>query len=323
MNSGRIEYSGKMSYATFLRELTFRLADLAAILFGVFVAHWWRFGTLQMLDRYWVVLVIALLLVLLIFPAFGLYQPARVRTLYTQIRGLLLASALVGVMLTLIAFLTKTGSMFSRQWFIASGLFTMLFLISLRVLATAALRFLMSRVASQVRVAIIGAGTLGRRVVERLAELHWADYAIEALYDDAPRLAGGNYVQAPIRPMQELVQDVEKNSFDELWFTLPLRSEERLRTLIHELRHAPITFRLVPNIFEYRLLNHSVEMLCGIPIVTLNCTPMVGFNRFVKFCEDKLLAALFLLLASPAMLVISLAIKATSRGPVQDRKSVV
>lgn len=322
MDSMYASNNGKIPDAAFIRGLIFRLADICAVTIGVFLAHVWRFGSLSISERYVEALVLGLLLVLIVFPVFGLYKPIRGRTLYVQIRGLLLASTTVIVLLTMIAFLTKTGDLFSRQWFVVSSVLTIFFLIGFRVLATWISRFFIVRTFGHVRVGIVGAGTLGKKVVDRLREIEWAGYSVGAMYDDNKELIGTKYEDITISGMQELMLSVKHDKLDEIWFALPFRSEDRLKQLMHELRHAPMTMRFVPNIFAFRLLNQSVEMLGGVPIVTLNCSPMVGANRFLKACEDKLLAVLFLLLASPAMLVIALAIKCTSPGPVlfkQDR----
>jgi putative colanic acid biosynthesis UDP-glucose lipid carrier transferase len=55
-------------------------------------------------------------------------------------------------------------------------------------------------------------------------------------------------------------------------------------------------------------------------VITLSETPMVGTRRLVKDIEDKLLASLGLLLVSPLLLAVALAIKLDSPGPVFFRQ---
>jgi len=49
----------------------------------------------------------------------------------------------------------------------------------------------------------------------------------------------------------------------------------------------------------------------------------VGFNRFLKELEDKVLAALILILVSPLMLLIAIGVKLSSPGPVFYRQERV
>jgi putative colanic acid biosynthesis UDP-glucose lipid carrier transferase len=95
-----------------------------------------------------------------------------------------------------------------------------------------------------------------------------------------------------------------------------MQEEQLIKEVLHRLRHSTITIRFVPGIFEYRLLNHAVNEIAGLPVIDLNATPMVGLNRLIKALEDRLLGFVILLLVSPLILVITVAIKLTSKGPV-------
>src|SRR5699024_4907170 len=51
--------------------------------------------------------------------------------------------------------------------------------------------------------------------------------------------------------------------------------------------------------------------------------PMQGTNRVLKAIEDRILAALILIVISPVMLIITVAIMATSEGPIFYRQKRV
>ena len=82
------------------------------------------------------------------------------------------------------------------------------------------------------------------------------------------------------------------------------------------LRHSTANIRLVPDMFALRLINHGVSEVVGIPMLDLSASPITGEVRLIKALQDRMLGALILLLISPVMLAIALAIKLTSRGPV-------
>ena len=58
----------------------------------------------------------------------------------------------------------------------------------------------------------------------------------------------------------------------------------------------------------------------GIPVLAVCETPFYGVNGLVKRLEDLLLAALILVLISPLMLGVSVAVKLSSPGPVIFRQ---
>jgi putative colanic acid biosynthesis UDP-glucose lipid carrier transferase len=64
------------------------------------------------------------------------------------------------------------------------------------------------------------------------------------------------------------------------------------------------------------LVNHSVKELAGLPVLTLSETPLEGRQLLLKNMEDRTLALLILVFASPIMLLTAIAIKLESAGPV-------
>lgn len=59
----------------------------------------------------------------------------------------------------------------------------------------------------------------------------------------------------------------------------------------------------------------------GVPVVPLYDTPLSGVNRLLKRAEDIVLATLILLLISPVLCCIALAVKLSSPGPVIFRQT--
>jgi putative colanic acid biosynthesis UDP-glucose lipid carrier transferase len=77
----------------------------------------------------------------------------------------------------------------------------------------------------------------------------------------------------------------------------------------------------VPNIFALRLINHSIGDIAGLPLLTLSETPLIGTRRLVKELEDKVLGGVLLLLLAVPMLLIALAIRLDTPGPVFFRQT--
>jgi putative colanic acid biosynthesis UDP-glucose lipid carrier transferase len=72
---------------------------------------------------------------------------------------------------------------------------------------------------------------------------------------------------------------------------------------------------LIPDITSLRLLNYSVSHLDGQSIINMSISPMSSGNAVIKWLEDKILASLILILITPVMLVISIVVKLSSKGP--------
>lgn len=82
-----------------------------------------------------------------------------------------------------------------------------------------------------------------------------------------------------------------------------------------------IAYRFVPGNSELFVGNIEVDLFQAVPVIAVHQTALVGWGRVVKRLADLLIGGLMLLVASPFMLLIAIAIKLTSKGPVFFRQT--
>ena len=63
-------------------------------------------------------------------------------------------------------------------------------------------------------------------------------------------------------------------------------------------------------------MNHGMSVVLGVPMLDISFSPMAGPNLVLKWLEDRVLAACILVLISPLLLAVAVAVKLTSPGPV-------
>jgi putative colanic acid biosynthesis UDP-glucose lipid carrier transferase len=97
---------------------------------------------------------------------------------------------------------------------------------------------------------------------------------------------------------------------------LPFSSHPRIRAIVDELHDATASIYFVPEINAFDLMQARTDQIGGIPLMSLGETPFSGFNAVIKSVSDFVIASIILIMISPIMLVISLAVKFTSQGPV-------
>ncbi len=247
--------------------------------------------------------------------------------IYVSVRGMnfvrfmfLLGQAILslGLLLGTIAFATKTGEVYSRIWFFSWLIFAFVLLVIVRTSVLAILRWMRRHGFNERRVVILGAGTLGIQFAQTVQQALWTGYRIVSFWDDSAcdkpeTLQGIPVRQTPMNLSAFLSHD---KTIDEIWIALPMRAEVRVREIMHALQQSTITTRLLLNIFNLVLLNHSITDIAGYPVLNIRTSPMRGINRLVKAIEDRALALIIVMLISPLLLLISLAVKCTSRGPV-------
>ncbi len=255
----------------------------------------------------------AVFCVVLVFPLFNLYGSWRGKSLAKQASAIIIAWFTVVLLMIVILFGLKVSSEYSRLWLGWWMLFGVLFTLSFRMCVYGFLHYQRLQGRNFRRVIIAGAGDPGKKLIFQTVDSPWTGFKIEALFDDDEQLRGalvnGYKVQGDLGGIEAFV---DRNHIDEVWIALPLRAEDRVKELLYALRHHTVNIKLIPDIFGFSLLNHSMTEIAGLPAVNLSDTPMGGGNQIVKALEDRILALLII----PLLILIALAIKATSSGPI-------
>ncbi len=167
------------------------------------------------------------------------------------------------------------------------------------------------------QIVIAGAGQLGKDVAQIFASQPWRGCTVVGFYDDNTNLKGTKLAGIPVLGcLEDLIEDAHAVKFDEVFITLPLRSEARIRAIIDRLSETSLRVKFVPDLFSFNLLHSKWMDLGGVPVVSVYDSPLDGVGRVVKLVEDMVIAFVVTLLLAPLLLLIALAIKLTSRGPV-------
>ena len=300
-------------------EAAARVLDLLMVGLAAVVGYALRFGTSGPgLDGAYLACILAgVMLAAGALHLCGVYSSWRGAHLVHIAGRVVVAWALAFAALLIALVLTQTGEIYSRlwlgYWFVAAGAGLLLMRVGIYLV----LRELRARGLNRRSVVIFGAGELGRQALDAVRQANWTGYRVEAFFDDDPAYAGEVIDGVPVRTdVEALPQALAEYDATEVWLALPLKAEDRVRQLLHELRHTTASIRMVPDLFGLRLLNYSVTDIAGLTVLNLADSPMTGGNRVLKALEDRLLAAAMLLVLAPVLAGVALAIRATMGPPV-------
>ena len=301
-----------------------RCLDALAVIMAGVIAYYYKFGAGSSFPaRYVLALIVAALLTTIVFRFFHVYDSARTKSSWNLMGRLVQAIFTVLILLAGLAFITKTGEKYSREWFGEWALFSAILLILFRGCLLIFLRVMRSHGWNERRVIVIGAGELTAKLINTMQQSLWTGLRIVTIFDDSPDTKPKVIGNVPVlKTPDDINQYLEGNniSIDEVWLALPMRAYDRAKEILHTLRYRAVTTRFVLDIFGLDLLNHSVTDFAGFPVLNVCSTPMVGINRIVKAIEDRLLSCLILLFISPLLLMIAIAVKLSSPGPVFYRQ---
>jgi Undecaprenyl-phosphate glucose phosphotransferase len=132
--------------------------------------------------------------------------------------------------------------------------------------------------------------------------------------------AGGSEARVHEKPVlghyEQVAEVVARTRADEVIVAMGASEATLIDGILDALKDEPVALRLVPDVQRYIALGCEVEDFDGVPVVRLNDSPLVGSAAVAKRATDLVLSALALVFLALPMLVIALAVKLSSRGPV-------
>lgn len=120
--------------------------------------------------------------------------------------------------------------------------------------------------------------------------------------------------------MKALESLVREGKVNQVLVALPPNAHERNSHYAKLLRRLPVQVLLAPDMMIFRVAQKRIQSLAGAPMFVIAELPMQGWASLIKRAEDILLATLALILFSPLMLLVALAVRIESKGPVLFRQ---
>ena len=297
-----------------------RIADAALVaLAGVSLFYAYLGSTAPTLKFiYFPTIWIGAALALVSFQLAGLY---RISVLQRPLRqGGRVVMAWTGVAAALLAtgFLLKVSDQISRVWFVGWYFTALGAMLVMRGAMTGLIRRWMRSGRLERRVVIVGGGEQGRHLIEALKVSAEPDIKICGVFDDRRDDRVSNEVAGypMLGTVDELVRFARSNRIDLLIMALPLSAERRVLEMMRKLWVLPVDIRLSALDVPLRMTSATYSYVGNVPFFNLYDKPLSDWDYVLKTVEDRALAAIFLTLLSPLLLLIAIAIKLDSKGPV-------
>ncbi len=312
-----------------------RLSDVVILFATWMLAYYLRkevplsfmHSALPPLSHYFGVGVFILLLWSSVFSVYGLYSGKRISRRTVEAIQVLKAHTISLWLLIGLTFLFSTYRL-SRGVFVYFGFSSAFLLVWSRLFFRNSLRRLHLRGIHLQNILIAGTGRTAVNTYQKLKRhpelgLRFVGFlGPDGIPANEPRFVDnmpviGSYAQAS--------QMVHQYKVDKLMIALPQAEYQAADELLKGLKDEVIQIVLVPDLHEYLTLGCEVEEFDGLAMVSLNSTPLEGMGIYLKRILDLLLSSLAIFVFSPLMLMIAIATKLTSPGPVfyfQERMSL-
>jgi exopolysaccharide biosynthesis polyprenyl glycosylphosphotransferase len=197
-------------------------------------------------------------------------------------------------------------------------LFTVVFTMMLQMLRRGIWRKLRQRRYLQGletrNVLIVGDGRVGHALRNHLEALRHMGFRFKGFISLAPRKDDGGNSDV-IGDVQNCVALARSLFVDEIYFSTP--AEKRtVVAVVEEARALGIDVRVVPDLYDGLAWNAKVEYVGQFPTIPLHRREFPRGAFVIKRILDVTLSIVVLLLVSPLMIAIALAVKFGSKGPI-------
>ena len=168
------------------------------------------------------------------------------------------------------------------------------------------------------RTVIVGGGKPAYELIERLDRTGSGAIQILGLFDDrdknrSPEMTG-RYCK--LGRFDDLTDFCRKERIDLLIIALPAVAEERILHILRKLWELPIDVRISAHGSKLKLRSRAYNYIGDVPFLPMFDKPMSDWNVALKALEDRVLAAIGLLVLSPVLAACAVAVKLSSPGPV-------
>jgi putative colanic acid biosynthesis UDP-glucose lipid carrier transferase len=311
-----------------------RLIDIAMVALGAAIAAAVHNGEVVWLDDMQSVsLAFDVLLVVVFFPALGIYQSWRGKPLYDLLCRVAGGWAMVEVTGVLISFSLHRADSLSRLWLVYWAAATIVLLIVTKVIVYSILRGLRREGFNQRAVAIVGGAPYGRFLIQQMRSRPDAGFSPVVVFDENGTInpyedpdAAAAIEGVPVeRDYQRMIQLVRQRAIRELWLALPISKEKEIHRIVMDLRNDFVNIRFIPDVRSLTLFNQPMVELLGVPAINLAASPITDLRVLPKRIFDRLFALAALTALAPLMLGIAVLVKLSSPGPVffrQKRKGI-
>jgi len=306
------------------------LLDVVTIIVAFLAGYWVRYDLRWFLDvaynaplsAYLPFLILYVVLMPVFFVVDGVYRTWP-RSWMDQVYRITNSTAKVTVLMLAVTFVFRPRY-YSRAMLIEVGLLTILLLALVRGAEGLAIAYLRRRGVGIKRVVIVGAGEIGRTVMRTIVARPDLGYRVVGFVDDNPEKGYTDIGRfKALGPLDNLPAILDEERPDEVIITLPWMYHRKIMGIVRECERRRVRPRIVPDLFQMSLTQVNVEDLGGVPLIGVRSVAISKGALLVKRLIDVTVAAVGLVLCAPLLLLIALAIRLDSPGPIIFRQTRV
>ena len=309
------------------------LFDICFVATAIVVAYWVRFesgwtpdalalhkGGTPPLDDYFRLIPLMAIIWVMTLKALKLYRPESNATLSAF--WTLCKATCIALIATLAAvFFIYHHEAYSRWVMLLASGFSLVWLFLGRLVLHRFRQAIHAQGVGVNRVALIGYDARSEKFINTLKAKPNSGYRLVGIVDET--------VDVDTSPVpylgksQNILEHVQTHQLDTLFIVSPTVPSDTILQILHACEGVPVQINLLPELSEFISGGTAITFFQDIPVLQLRETPMQGVSGIVKRLIDIVFSVFALIVLSPLMLLIAIAIRVTSPGKAIFRQQRV
>ena len=280
------------------------------------------FGTPTPNDDYSLIATLTICIALASFLIGGIYTKRRGVSRIDDAAGIAVRLTLAGMAaIAISSLLAGSELVYSRRIVILGWLLAVIGAITVHFIHTGLISSLRSNGFGTDRLLIVGAGSTGALVLDKLRRSPQLGYELVGVVRHRPWGDTEEIERLHDIPVlgrsSDLRQIVEDRNIDEIIVAMSGTAHEEILDVLMQIDDLPIAVRIYPD--SFRLLTSdvlSIHDLNGLPTVQMRSIGLRPIERSIKRAVDIGVSSFVLVFFAPVMVLVAALIKLTSPGPV-------
>ena len=223
------------------------------------------------------------------------------------------------VTIALTSFLFKNSSLeldFPRVMVIYAWLLTVILVTASRSLWVVVRNWIRQRGVWTDRLLIVGTGEVGRMILQKIRQMPRLGYRVVGFVDGEAAI-GREIMGVPVLGGVDDIADlIREHEIREVIIGRPELSHQEILAIISRCERDQVGIKIFPDLFQIIATELSIGDLGGLPLLTVRDIALRGWRLTLKRTVDVAGSLVGLILISPFLMLVALAIKLDSRGPV-------
>jgi FlaA1/EpsC-like NDP-sugar epimerase len=269
-------------------------------------------------NEYLVIGFISLIIIIFIFNYIGLYkmEVSYSREAFLVIKAITLSFTIIFGL----SFFYRSGTFFtiSRLFYSYLAFICLILTLINRGLFRKLIKYLGNIKPIQRNIVVVGCGVVGKTLIDALL-MRPSVWRLSGYLDDCDSAGAYKNIHC-LGKLSQLSEVVINKRINDVFICIPSAPRQVIKSLIQKCESLNINWRVVPNLYDLPIDIVHFDRLNNLPLVGPRATNIVGVNLLVKRIFDFIFSSLMIALVAPLMIVIAIAIKLSSPGPVLFRQ---